>query len=326
MKGCSTHYHETLGLTDSVDTKLIELPKKPLREYREDVEELVSSIKEKGLVQPIVVRPTGGMFEVVAGARRLKACRRLRWLRIPCIIRNLSDEDAYEMSLTENIQRKTMNALEEAAAFKTYVNQKGWGGESNLARKIGKSQEYVSQRLSLLSLPKSVKEKIIRHQINPSVAGEIARLPDKASQIALSERAAKEHLTVTVIREATQSIKTGESLDVAVQSARLNRKELPVGSPSRIRLPRDLVEPEFFGMKLGVKDSIQPEFEQLDNGVLILKLALLRLSTLVGSLPKESDVWEILVEKRFLIHGMIDSLIKAKVKMNRRLAVAVSGV
>ena len=324
MKGCSPHYHETLGLTDSVDTKLIVPPKSPLRDYREELDDLVASIREKGLVEPIVVRPTSGLFEVVAGARRFEACKRLRWSRIPCIIRNLSDKDAYEMSLTENIQRRTMNPMEEADAFKRYVDMKGWGGESILARKLGKSQEYVSQRISLLSLPKSVRLRIIRRQISPSAAVEVAKVSDPKAQVALSRRVAQDHITVLAVREAVHAIKAGEAWQASVQAGQSpspQGRRINQGAP----FARDPAEPDFFRIKLGRKDSVDRELEQLDNGVLILKLALARLSTLVDNLPEESDVWEMLAEKRFLIHAMIDSLIKSKVKMNRRLAMTIMG-
>ncbi len=256
------------------------------------------------------------MFEVVAGARRFEACKRLRWSRIPCIIRNLSDRDAYEMSLTENIQRRTMNPMEEAEAFRRYVDQKGWGGESSLGQKLGKSQEFISQRLSLLALPKKVKARIIRRQINPSVAIEIAKVPDRLIQIALSDRAAEEHLTVAVVRETARSIKAGRpGRGGGLTSG-------PIGSA------RDFgyEEPDFFGLGLARKDTGQTNLEELDNGVNILRLALARLSTLVDTVPEDSDVWEMLAEKRFLIHEMIDSLIKAKVKMARRYGMTVPAI
>ena len=316
LKGCSPHYHETLGLTDSVDTKLILPPKYPLREYHDDLADLVSSVREKGLIEPIIVRPTEGMFEVVAGARRFEACKRLRWSRVPCIIRNLSDRDAYEMSLAENIQRRTMNAMEEARAFKRYVDERGWGGESALAKKLGKSQEYISQRLSLLSLPKKVRDRIIRRQINPSVAIEIAKVPDRLLQIALSDRALEEHLTVAAVRETARSIKSSR---LWREGGRTSKQARPPSAPG-------YAEPDFFRVGPGRKDPAQMNNDEIDNGVNILRLALARLSTLVDSLPEDSDVWEMLAEKRFLVHEMIDSLIKTKVKMARRLGMTVPAI
>ena len=310
LKGCSVHYHETFGLTDSVDAKLILLPRSPIREYRGDLGDLVSSIREKGLIEPILVRPCPEGFEVVAGARRLEACKRLRWARIPCIVRNLSDKEAYEISLAENIQRKTMNAVEEALAFKGYVDQEGWGGETSLAKKIGKSQEYVSQRLSLLSLPNAVRRKIIRRQINPSVAVEIAKVSGHRAQIALSERAVEEQFTVAEIRETARVIKFNRPSQTVAEAGELNE----------VSLRPAFTEPDFSSFGRSHKDSAQITLEQLDGAVNILRLALARLSTLVESVPQDNDAWEILAEKRSQVHEMINSLVRAKIKMHRRLS------
>ena len=324
MRGCSVHYHETLDLTDSVDAKLIDPPRIALRSYQEGIDELVSSIREKGLIQPIIVRPTGNRFQVVAGARRLEACKRLRWSRVPCIIRELTDKDSYEISLTENIQRKTMNAVEEAEAFKRYIEQNGWGGESQLARKIGKSQEYVSQRISLLSLPRSVQHEIIRRQINPSAAQEIARIPDPRAQAALSERAAKLHLTVGMIRETAKSIRRGESVETAVKRVQLKRQT--VAEQISIESSDELSEPEFMRGLLKSSEDIElgSDVRDLDKAILILKLALSRLGSLIDELPEESRVKDLLLEKRLSIHGMVDSLIKVKIKIGGRVPSQIS--
>src|SRR5208283_5157532 len=89
---------------------------------------LIESIKENGLLQPIIVRLSGNKFEVVAGNRRLEACKRLHWLKIPGLVRELSDKEAYEIGLIENIERETLTPVEEAKAFQLYVKAKGWGG------------------------------------------------------------------------------------------------------------------------------------------------------------------------------------------------------
>ncbi|MCL5067575.1 MAG: ParB/RepB/Spo0J family partition protein, partial [Thaumarchaeota archaeon] len=304
--------------------KLIDPPKIALRSYQDGIDELVSSVREKGLIQPIIIRPTGNRFEVVAGARRLEACKRLRWSRVPCIIRELTDKDSYEISLTENIQRKTMNAIEEADAFRRYIDQNGWGGESQLARKIGKSQEYVSQRLSLLTLPRSVQHEIIRRQINPSAAQEIARLSDPKAQAALSERATKLHMTVGMIRESAKSIRKGESVDAAVKKVQLKRQV----AHERFSMEgsEELSEPEFMRnlLKSSADLELGSDVRDLDKAILILKLALSRLGSLIDELPEESRVKDLLLEKRLSIHGMIDSLIKVKIKIGGRMPSQIS--
>jgi ParB family chromosome partitioning protein len=314
MRGCNTHFHETLDLTDSVDTKLIDPPKNSLRSYRDGIEELVSSIREKGLIQPIIVRPLGQRFEVVAGARRLEACKRLHWSRVPSIIRELTDQNAYEISLTENIQRKTMNPIEEAEAFKKYVDHYGWGGESQLATKIGKSQEYVSQRMSLLSLPRSVRSKIIRRLINPSVASEIARLHDPQIQEELSDQVVSNHLSVGVVREAARSIKAEEE---QVLSAIGEKKKQESVSKSSVLDLKDASEPEFI-RGLGKNDLFPGEenaIRDLDKAGLILRLALSRFGLLIDEIPDDSPIKDVLLEQRLTIHNMIDALIKSKIKI-----------
>jgi ParB family chromosome partitioning protein len=319
MRGCSSHYHETLDLTDSVDTNLIDPPKSPLRNYKEGIEEIVSSIKEKGLIQPIIVRPVGNRFEVVAGARRLEACKRLRWSRVPCIVRDISEKDAFEISLTENVQRKTMNPIEEARAFKQYVDKYGWGGESELAKRIGKSQEYVSQRLSLLKLPPRAQEKIIRRLISPGIASEIARIKDTKTQADLIDHVLKHKLTVGIVRDTAKAIKKGEQIFSQIPGSAQNFERQGNVHTDEDSDERD--EPEFMRLSHynAMKDETADAVKDLEKATLILKLALSRLGTLIDEMPDESPVKDLLLEKRLAVHNMIDSLIKAKIKISGRL-------
>ena len=333
MRGCSVHYHETVDLTDSVDSKLIDPPKATLRDNQEGINELAASIREKGLIQPILIRPMGDRFEVVAGARRLEACRQLRWGRIPCIIRQLSDRSAYEISLTENIQRKTMNAIEEARAFKVYIEENGWGSESQLARKIGKSQEYISQRLLLLSLPASVQKNIIRHRINTSVGQEIAGVEDRKAQEILSEEAMRRHMTVGMVRETAKSLKQGDDIKSALkyvdEKRRYQKEKIKVLKRSdRSFQINDLSEPDF---ALGLERSLDAQgvsrdtsVRSIEKTILVLKLALSRLAMIIDEMPEDSDVKDMLLEKRLVIHNMIDSLIKSKIGLGGLVAAQVS--
>jgi ParB family chromosome partitioning protein len=99
------------------------------------IDELASSIRQNGLLQPIIVRMQDNSFEIVAGNRRYNACKRLGWRKILCHVVELEDREAFEFALTENIQRRTLDPLEEAKAFKVYVQDFGWGGVSALAAK-----------------------------------------------------------------------------------------------------------------------------------------------------------------------------------------------
>ena len=154
------------------------------QKYCEDDESLIISIREHGLIQPILIRPLSHGFEIVAGHRRYQACKSLRWRFIPCKIREMTNKQAFEIQLSENIQRKSMDPIEEAEAFRRYVIDFGWGGVSDLAKKIGKSEEYVSHRIQLLKLSEEIKEKIASNRLNVSKAVEISTIPiEKQSQI-----------------------------------------------------------------------------------------------------------------------------------------------
>lgn len=118
----------------------------------------------------------------------------------------MSDKQAYEIQLTENMQRKSMDPVEEAEAFRRYVIDLGWGGVTELAKKIGKSEEYVSHRLQLLKLPDDIKEKIISTRLNVSQAMELTTIPpDKQSQII--DQVIKNNLTVKQIRQVKSVLK-----------------------------------------------------------------------------------------------------------------------
>jgi ParB family chromosome partitioning protein len=190
---------------------------------------LSNSIREHGLLQPILIRPLSHGFEIVAGHRRFQACRSLRWRFMPCKIREMSDKQAYEIQLTENMQRKSMDPLEEAEAFRRYVIDFGWGGVTELAKKIGKSEEYVSHRLQLLKLPDDIKEKIITSRLNVSRAIELTNIPpERQSQII--QQVISNNLTVKQIRRVKSLLKEEDLLEgprdlrKSVQAIRISKK------------------------------------------------------------------------------------------------------
>src|SRR5918992_2308157 len=170
------------GFLQELSVSRIHHPVNQLRMDLDNVQDLAISIKQHGLLQPIVVRPKEHQYQVVAGNRRLAAIRILKMRKISCHVVELSDKEAFEVSLVENVQHKTMNPIEEAAAFNQYVESFGWGGVSELARRIGKSQEFVTKRIQLLRLPEKVKEEIIRQRMTPSVALEMLPLDNEAME------------------------------------------------------------------------------------------------------------------------------------------------
>jgi ParB family chromosome partitioning protein len=200
-----------------------------------DFETLVNSIKEHGLLQPILIRPLQHSFEIVAGHRRFQACRTLRWRFIPAKIRELSDKQAYEIQLTENIQRKSMDPIEEAEAFRRYVIDFGWGGVSELARKIGKSEEYVSHHMQLLKLPDEIKDKIVNNSLKVSQAIEIVQIPHDKQQNIASE-VINNNLTVRQIRELKMALRDEEQFDNTVISAKNQSRSSAIAKKASLTL------------------------------------------------------------------------------------------
>jgi ParB family chromosome partitioning protein len=208
-----------------VETSKLVPSKHLLRDDFSELDELMQSIKVHGLLNPIVVRPRGEDFEIVAGHRRFEACRRLGWTRIPCIIIELDDKEAFEASIVENVQRQTLNPIEEAKAYKKYVEEYGWGSVTELAKKIGKSQEYISRRLSLLNLPEEVKEKIMRRRINPSAAQELTVIEDKKTLTQVSEIVVKKRFTVKKVRQLVKMVRAGIPIEKAIEYLPYLREE-----------------------------------------------------------------------------------------------------
>ena len=256
--------------------------------YSEDDESLVTSIREHGLIQPILIRPLSQGFEIVAGHRRYQACKSLRWRLIPCKIREMTDKQAFEIQLSENIQRKSMDPIEEAEAFRRYVIDFGWGGVSDLAKKIGKSEEYVSHRIQLLKLPDEIKKKIASHIINVSKAIEISTIPiEKQSQIV--GEIIENNLSVKRIRELKMILRDNSSEDC-------NNDNLFLTTNNYI----------YKSLKLTKKASLS------------LKVNLARIDNLIEETQitiepeHRTEITNFLMELRIRIHELIDDTVKFK--------------
>ena len=137
-------------------------PDQPRRAFDEAaLDELAQSIAARGLIQPIVVRPHGHRFQIVAGERRWRAAQRARLHEIPAIVREFSDAETLEVALLENIQREDLNAIEEAEAYRRLIADYGHGQEA-LGKLVGKSRSHVANHLRLLDLPESVRAMVAR--------------------------------------------------------------------------------------------------------------------------------------------------------------------
>ncbi len=134
-------------------------PRKTFDEAK--LRELSESIKTNGVLEPLIVRPKDGKFEIVAGERRFRASMLAGLEAVPCVARGLTDQEALEITVLENIQREDLNPIEEALGFQNLLSLDGWT-EERIASEIGKSQPYISDRIRLLDLPDVVKDFITR--------------------------------------------------------------------------------------------------------------------------------------------------------------------
>jgi ParB family transcriptional regulator, chromosome partitioning protein len=257
------------------------------QKYCEDDESLIISIREHGLIQPILIRPLSHGFEIVAGHRRYQACKSLRWRFIPCKVCEMTNKQAFEIQLSENIQRKSMDPIEEAEAFRRYVIDFGWGGVSDLAKKIGKSEEYVSHRIQLLKLSEETKRKIASNMLNVSKAIEISTIPiEKQSEI------------VGEIIENNLSVKRIRELKMIL---------------------RDNITEDYSNLGFASGNNyLSKSFKITKKTSLSLKVTLARIDNLIEesqiSIEPEqrTEIINFLMELRIRIHELIDDTIKFK--------------
>lgn len=147
----------------------------------EKLNELVKSIKEKGVIQPVLVRKTSDGYELIAGERRLRAAKRLNLKDVPAIIKEVSDIDMLEISLIENIQREELNPIEEANAFERFITEFKFTQEK-IAQVLGKDKSTISNTIRLLSLPKKIQEHLSKNSITAGHAKALLGLPTENEQ------------------------------------------------------------------------------------------------------------------------------------------------
>ena len=188
----------------------------------ESIQELANSIKEHGVIQPIVVRNIGDKYEIIAGERRYKASLLAGKQTIPAIINNLSDKDSSEVALIENVQRKDLTPIEEAISYKKILDM-GYLTQETLASKLGKNQSTIANKLRLLNLDDDVQEALLNEQISERHARSLLRLTNHQQQKGLLNRIIKERLTVR---------KTDEEIDKMINENNktevLNMNQQPV--------------------------------------------------------------------------------------------------
>jgi ParB family chromosome partitioning protein len=279
---------------EDIEIHKIRLSPSLLRPRTTDLDDLINSIRQRGLLQPIIVRLKDEHFEIVAGNRRYTACKSLGWRKIICHVVELSDKESFEISLIENVQRKTLTPLEEGKAYRKYVSDYGWGGVSELAERLGKSVAYITKRIKLLDLPSDIIDSISGSLICPSVAEELCTVKDKEKQSVLAAMIRKRHLSV---KEAREMVKDNDDFRYHDDSSPLTLQHCDV----------DVGERAF------------------DKSITIYKIALCRLAAVIESVENNWLIRDTLMHHNRILHGQIDLLIKCKRKYKRNSTPLVHG-
>jgi ParB family transcriptional regulator, chromosome partitioning protein len=171
-------------------------PKQPrVRFIEEPLDELVLSVQEHGVLQPITVRPVDNFFEIIAGERRFRACQKAGLAAIPAIVKAVSDLEAYELALIENLQREDLDPVEEARGYKRLAEEFSLTQEQ-IAQKLGKNRATVANLLRLLELPEEILGYLVQGRLSTGHAKAILSISDASNQIRIAHEILKNGLNV----------------------------------------------------------------------------------------------------------------------------------
>lgn len=171
-------------------------PDQPRKSFDEtQLSELSDSIKQNGVLQPILVRKKGDMYEIVAGERRYQASKLAGLKEIPAIIRDIDDAEVFQLALIENLQRSDLTPIEEARGYRQLLDTKGLTQEG-LAKILSKSRSAIANTLRLMDLPQEVQDLMEEGQITPGHARAILAVPTEEGRIKLAQKVVAENLTV----------------------------------------------------------------------------------------------------------------------------------
>ena len=186
--------------------QIVPNPNQPRRHFDETaLDELAASLTQRGLIQPIVVRPRDhGIYEIVAGERRWRAAQKARLHEVPVLVRKLDDAETIELAIIENVQRQDLNAVEEAAAYQSLMREYKHTQEA-VAKLVGKSRSHVANLLRLLDLPESVRAAVADGRLS---MGHARALIGAADPAALAEEVIRRGLSV---RETEQLARGGKA-------------------------------------------------------------------------------------------------------------------
>lgn len=177
------------------------------------LKELAVSIKEHGVIQPIIVRQVENKYEIIAGERRYKASTMAGLTKIPAIVKNLDDKESSKIALIENLQRKDLSPIEEARTYQKILEIEDNMTQEELAATMGKTQSSVSNKLRLLALPEEVQDALLKDKISERHARTLLNLEDRNDQIKMMDRVIENKMTVRELEKAIKEFKDPTSIE-----------------------------------------------------------------------------------------------------------------
>ena len=225
----------------------------------ETLDSLTNSVRELGVLQPLLVRRDGDSYELIAGERRWRAAKRAGLQDVPVIVREADDTASLEQALVENLHRQDLNALEEAAAYQQLVDEFEFT-QAKIAKRVGKSRSAIANTLRLLALPMGVQRLVGTGQLSAGHARTILGCEDEDQQVALAQRCVDEQLTVRDLEQVLRGdeIADSESYDDSADAGSSSPDKRKVGetrAPAVLELERLLSEhlDTRVGVTLGAK-------------------------------------------------------------------------
>lgn len=233
-------------------------PDQPRKRFDEaKLEELAASIREHGIVEPILVRKEGGRYRILAGERRWRAAQRAGLREVPALVREATDREAFELALVENIQRADLNAIEEAEAYDVLASDHGLTQEE-IATRVGKERSTVANALRLLKLPEEVRDAVRTGQLDMGHARALLGLGGAEEMKKLAQRAVREGLSVRALEGLIRGlVKKPEKKGAPAESA--STRDLAV------RLQRHLGARSKVVQKTATSGRLEIEYTSLDE-------------------------------------------------------------
>jgi ParB family chromosome partitioning protein len=253
--------------------KISPSPFQPRRAFDEiKLQELAVSIRNQGIIQPLVVRPKGERFELIAGERRWRAAMKAGLSTVPVVVRQASDRDALQLALIENLQREDLNPIEEAVGYRRLQDEFTWSQEE-VAEKVGKSRPAVTNALRLLSLPSEVQQEVASGNLPAGQARALLGLQSEAVIITAYREVIARALSTRETEKLVRNLKLG----------RRRRRESPSVDPDLRSLVEELQR------ALGTKIRVLPKARSNKGKIEIEYYSLPDLERIIGTITTRSS-------------------------------------